>query len=166
MTGPLAMAMPVAAPPVSIRRILVPVDFTEAAPVLVRYAMEIVRGRGAVLRLLHVIEAPVAYSCPMPDALATLSPDVDILGAAEKRLAAIVKGIRGPRVERRVVLGRPATEILREAGAWEADIVVIATHGRTGLRRALLGSVAEEVVRKSSCPVLTVRHASVATPSP
>jgi nucleotide-binding universal stress UspA family protein len=148
-------------PTVDIRRILVPVDFSEAAPTLVRYAMEIVRGRGAAVRLFHVIEAPVSAHVPVRAGKRAGAAAGDVLELAEERLEALAAGIKGLRVDSHVAFGDPAKEILREAAEWNADVVVVATHGRSGIRRALLGSVAEEVVRGSRCPALVVPRRSV-----
>jgi nucleotide-binding universal stress UspA family protein len=145
-----------------IRRILVPVAFTEAVPDLVRYAMAIVRSRGARVRLLHVVGPPVAV---LDRRLGpALDPAVlaELRRASEERLRAAAREVRGIAVDAKAVVGSPAKEILREAAEWEADVVVIGTHGRTGVKRLVLGSVAEAVVRRCPCPVLTVRHARVA----
>lgn len=144
-----------------IRRILVPVDFTESVPLLVHYAMEIVRGRGASVRLFHAVETPAAATIPAADAVANVRFSVDLQAAAQDRLREIAAGIRGLTVDVKAVVGPPAAEILREAREWGADVVVVATHGRRGLPRMFLGSVAEEVVRGSPCPVLAVRHGRV-----
>jgi nucleotide-binding universal stress UspA family protein len=148
-----------------IRRILVAIDFSESVPVLVRYAMEIVRGRGAHLRLLHAIRTSTAGMVPSADAVPGLPLTADLRAAAEERMREIAAGIRGIAVDVKAVLGPPAAGILREAREWPADVVVVATHGRRGLPRMFLGSVAEAVVRGCPCPVLAVRHRSVEEPA-
>lgn len=88
---------------------------------------------------------------------------LDLLAAArheaQRRLAALFARTRaaGIRVETKLVEGAPAVEVVRAAGRWHADVIVIGSHGRSGVRRFLLGSVAEQVVARSARPVLTVR---------
>jgi nucleotide-binding universal stress UspA family protein len=147
-----------------IKKILVPVDFSEAVPALVHYAMEIVRGRGARVRLFHVVGPPL----PAVDPATGPAPDpgafAELRESARVQLEGIAGGIKGLTVDTRVVVGFAAQEIVREAGEWGADVVVIGTHGRTGLRRVVLGSVAEAVVRRAPCPVLAVRLRGEAPP--
>jgi nucleotide-binding universal stress UspA family protein len=140
-----------------IRRILVPVAFASSVPDLVRYALQLVRGRGAQVRLFHVVGPPVDLISPESGP----GPDPGVLDRIRERtgerLGEMARSVRGIKVDHRVVVGSPSREILAEAAAWKADVIVIGTHGRTGLRRVFLGSVAEAVVRRAPCPVLTVR---------
>jgi len=85
----------------------------------------------------------------------------DLVEAADRQMDAFVDqhlANEGFPVKRKVVAGRPFVTIIEYARNREIDLIVIATHGRTGLKSVLLGSVAEKVVRKSPCPVLTIRH--------
>jgi nucleotide-binding universal stress UspA family protein len=79
---------------------------------------------------------------------------------AERRLAAAVDRAKeaGVRVQAKLIGGAPAEEILRVGRRWHPDVIVIGTHGRTGLGRIFMGSVAERVLQRASCPVLTVRR--------
>ena len=108
----------------------------------------------ARLLLLHVAEPLPAYGdvpyYPLPN------PDVAEL---ERRLHAVPVDTR-MRVERRVVVGFPAEQILEQAAKEGADIIVMGTHGRTGLMRLLMGSIAEHVVRNATCPVMAVKAAA------
>jgi nucleotide-binding universal stress UspA family protein len=79
--------------------------------------------------------------------------------ALEKKLCLLLPADPAVHVEHRLKEGAPATEILRTARALECDLIVMGTHGRTGVGRLLMGSVAEEVLRKAPCPVLTVKTA-------
>ena len=144
-----------------IRKILVPLDFSESARDLVACGMELVRGRGATLRLLHVVTLPLAAVAPMGPGLGAVENPftlVEIQRAAEERLQAIAADLKGLSVETQVAVGAPYREIVRAAKEWGADVIVIGTHGRTGLAHVFLGSVAENVVRLAPCPVLTVKR--------
>jgi nucleotide-binding universal stress UspA family protein len=142
-----------------IRRILVPVDFSEAARPVVSYAMEIARERRAEVTLLHVVGVPVAPFDPAYGVAADPRMLTDLQAAAEKGLADLAgKADAGPiTVRTKVLSGSPSREIAREAREYGADLVVIGTHGRTGLRHVFLGSVAENVVRLCPAPVLVLR---------
>lgn len=141
---------------ISIKRILVPTDFSEHSLQAITYACELARRFAAELHLLHVA---VPLAMPMPY-MGTVSDEVfDPEKSARKALAELEHpGFEtlSP-VERIVRTGTPFVEIVRHAKENDIDLIVMGTHGRTGLVHALIGSVAEKVVRKASCPVLTVR---------
>jgi nucleotide-binding universal stress UspA family protein len=144
---------------IALKRILVPTDFSESSGAALAYAREFAKTFGASLHLLHVIQDPytqpwAAESFPAP--LAEMLADWQTQAGA--RLSALL-----PEHEQRdavvaTVVGSPFHEIVRYASEHEIDLVVIGTHGRGALGHMLLGSVAEKVVRKAPCPVLTVRH--------
>ena len=124
------------------RTVLCPVDFSPNTQLTVETAQRIVEQNEATIVLLHVVESgPVR--------------------GAEKRLAGVAKEFLGDKITHRieVATGKPAVEILRVAERDSADLIVMATHGRTGVDHLILGSVAERVVRESPVPVLTVRGA-------
>jgi nucleotide-binding universal stress UspA family protein len=141
-------------------RILHPSDFSKASQAAFRKAVEMARTMGATLDLLHVI-GPVM---PMLGE-GYLSPATyDQLAAsgsrwASKEMERLVKKARaaGVRTTATVVEGTAADRIIRAARARKADLIVMGTHGRTGVSRFLLGSVAGRVIATASCPVLTVR---------
>jgi nucleotide-binding universal stress UspA family protein len=146
-----------AAPRVNIQTILVPTDFSEGSNRAVKFAARLAAQFDAKLILLHVIE-PVAT----PDfAYYPLMMENDeAVAAAKKGLSAFAHkaGLRNSIVQRTVVRnGVPYNEISKAAAALKANLIVIATHGYTGLKHALLGSTAERVVRHAKCPVLVVR---------
>jgi nucleotide-binding universal stress UspA family protein len=154
--------------PFAPRRILVPVDFSECARASLDVAVDLARRFDAEIEALHVWETPT-YVTPE---LMLWAPDTGKRSLAEfartqaghamqQLLASVEKS--GARVHGRVDTGAISDVIL--AAAADADLVVIGTHGRTGIAHALLGSVAERVVRRSPCPVLTVRAPAVAAPS-
>jgi nucleotide-binding universal stress UspA family protein len=147
----------------TIRRILAPSDFSDASRRAVDYAADLAERFGAELALLHVVEIPPGLSAstlmrsgadgrmePMGDYLRNIAMEtLRGLGAEAQK--------RGLVVTYTIELGDAEKEIRRAAQRLPADLVVVGTHGRTGLRHLLLGSVAERVVRQSDIPVLTVR---------
>ena len=147
-----------------LRRILVPTDFSDKASQASRYAVPLARQLGGKIRLLHVLEWPV-----VPATLgAVMTDENEIAEAARQRLdelaeATVPPGLRGKTLVR---TGRAYRNITDAARGLRMDLIVISTQGRTGLKRALLGSTAERVVRHAACPVLTVRsHAETKSPS-
>jgi nucleotide-binding universal stress UspA family protein len=139
-----------------VSRILVPVDFSSASKSAIAHAKEIAMTFGAEIDLLHVVQEtdyPSAYGLDVADQLrenATANAE-DALG----KLAHQTIGIEHAVVE--ATTGYPPTAILEHAEAREADMIVIATHGRTGLDHFILGSVAERVLRQSPVPVFVVK---------
>lgn len=146
--------------PFQLKTILVPVDFSSFSDKALDYAVAFARQFQASVILVHVVE-PVVY----PENYTTLpavNDDIQssLLRAAETRLADHCKRLEVDRIEVRPLtrLGRPFTEITDAAKELKVDLIILATHGYTGLKHVLLGSTAERVVRHAPCPVLTVRH--------
>ena len=141
------------------RRILHPTDFSRASAPALRRAVALARACQAPLVLLHVMTPPSPFIGE--DTLPSSYVDLLILArrSAKRRLAAALTRVRRKRVRARAVFaeGLPVDEILRVARRTRADLIVMGTHGRTGVSRVFMGSVAERVVRESRCPVLTVR---------
>jgi nucleotide-binding universal stress UspA family protein len=142
------------------KRILVPVDGSPTSAKGLKAAMKLAReGRGR-LCLLHVVQEYSAFIAP--DAGVDITPLLEGMKAAGLRtLARVERSARaaGARPDTRLVEGfgsRVADLIVREAKRWRADLIVMGTHGRRGMKRALLGSDAELVVRHSPVPVLLV----------
>ena len=143
---------------IQLQRILVPTDFSPCSQEATNYAAELARRFEAKIWLLHVLE-PLQFAMPSPGA-----PLPDALlenrdQEAEDLLAAWSVGETGPATEitREVRRGQPFVEIIGCARDHDIDLIVMGTHGRTGLVHALIGSVAERVVRKAPCPVLSIR---------
>jgi universal stress protein A len=140
--------------PATPRRVLVPVDFSRPSLAALRHALALAADTGARVVLLHVLEPfhPGLH-------LDTTAIQTAARQAANKRLEALLIASRKtwPAVSRELRAGHPVTTIIALAKRTQADLIVLGTHGRTGLRRALIGSVAERVVREAPCPVLVVR---------
>ncbi len=145
---------------VSIKRILVPTDFSNCALPAVRYGAELAGKFSAELILLHVVPDTVLA---LPDAvMPNPTPNADLNALTDSGKQGLANLIAAEKLSARaeVRIGSPAGEIVAAATDLHADLVCIATHGRNGLARVILGSVAEQVVRHAPCPVLTVRPKS------
>lgn len=143
------------------RRILWPTDFSPVAKTALPYALDLAADAGAELVLLHVLTPPLTYAGPeIPGALWGELQQKN-RAAAREELRRLAAQVEGPRVRVHTLLaeGVPFDQILRVAKRLRCDLIVLATHGRTGLGHVLMGSVAENVVRRAHCPVLTVRPA-------
>lgn len=142
-----------------IKRILVPVDFSPTSEGALAYARELARTFGSALHVLHVVPDPGAQ--PWSAESFVISPNV-IRAQWEREATVQLEALIPPsqrtgdiRVTTRV--GSAVEEILEYAQDVGIDLIVMGTHGRGRIAHALLGSVAERVVRKASCPVLTLR---------
>lgn len=136
--------------------LLVPHDFSDDAEAALDAAVELARRLGARLHLLHVYQQPVDVLSPYGIAI---PPNVgpELRAAAQTRLEKLAERIPDLQVQVHVAEGPPALAIAETAEALAVDLVVMGTHGRTGLRHLLLGSVAERTMRTAPCPVLTVK---------
>ncbi len=145
-----------------LKKVLVPVDFSKDSFRAAEYARTFAQPFDAQLVLLHVIE-PIYYASPAD--MYAASPNLALLieeqrKAAETQLQQLADKLsrQGSRVQTLLKSGSPAQVIADTAKRIKADLIIMATHGRTGLAHVLLGSVAERVVRLAPCPVLTVRR--------
>jgi nucleotide-binding universal stress UspA family protein len=146
---------------VDIKQILVPIDFTETSERALDYAVELAQKLGARITIMHAYELPI-YGFPDGALVASVDVATRISAASQEGLQAALDKRKDCGVELRAILrdGPPADEIATVAEETGADLVVLGTHGRRGLRRAIMGSVAEEVIRACQCPVLTVHDPS------
>jgi nucleotide-binding universal stress UspA family protein len=141
------------------KKILCPIDFSDASRVALETAAELAKRYGATLTLFHAYPVP-GYTFPDGSFVASTKMLEELAEQAARHLEewkALVAGTGLSAVEAATAVGEPAYEIISYAKAQAVDLVVVGTHGRTGLTHALMGSVAERVVRKAPCPVLTVR---------
>jgi nucleotide-binding universal stress UspA family protein len=149
----------------TITKILAPTDFSEDSARALEYAEEIARKFGAEIVMIHV-DQPLAPVIIAPEfgtgfdmgAVSRLAEEQRLL--AQRELDTIASRLREAGLKSRGLLkvGAPFLEILTAAHSENADLIVMGTHGRTGLAHVLMGSVAERVVNRANCPVLTVRH--------
>ena len=170
---------PLGASPIHLKTILVPLDDSEHSAVALQWGASLAQHYGAQLLLLHVVPKAVEELPPPGSGSgALIGPSsveqlvrpggtsaaegllIEHVAQAETALAALARTQLPAPVPAtvRVAVGRPAEEILRVAEEAGVDLIVMGTHGRTGLQHVLLGSVAEKVVRLAPCPVLIVRQ--------
>jgi universal stress protein A len=145
-------------------RILVPTDFSPPSDAALEYARMLAAKFGSTLRILHVIEDP-SESDFVGDGFAPSTEEIrkTLVEHARKRLDHLMTLVDRSRYHAHAdaVLGTPAATIIDYAGATGTSLIVMGTHGRTGLAHLLMGSVAEQVVRTAPCPVLTVRQVAM-----
>jgi len=136
------------------KKVIFPTDFSSASDVALDYATSLAKAMGARLVIVHVEEPPLAYGggelyygIPEPDQ-----------AALKNMLTSLRPSDPAVPYEHRMLVGTPANEIVALAEQERAELIVMGSHGRGGLARLILGSVAEVVVRRASCPVLIVKH--------
>jgi nucleotide-binding universal stress UspA family protein len=142
------------------KRICCPIDFSDASRAAMEVAADLARRFGAELTLLHAYPIP-GYTFPDGSVVASPKMMQDLADQAQRHLeewrVEAERLVGAPRVTAEKAVGEPAAEILELARERGTDLLVMGTHGRTGLEHALMGSIAERVVRRAHCPVLTVR---------
>jgi nucleotide-binding universal stress UspA family protein len=142
------------------KRICCPIDFSDASRAAMEVAADLARHFGAELVLLHAYPIP-GYTFPDGSVVASPKMMQELADQAQRHLEewrAEAERLSGnPRVLAEKAIGEPAAEIVSFARGRGVDLLVLGTHGRTGLEHALMGSIAERVVRRAHCPVLTVR---------
>lgn len=143
------------------KRILVPLDGSSTANLGLKEALRLARSQKASLCLLHVVDEffvtqageGMVFADQMFEGLRDAGKRILSAGLAEARK----RGIRARAVLAETMSGRVADVIVRQARTWKADLIVIGTHGRRGVRRVVMGSDAEQVLRDAPVPVLMVR---------
>lgn len=147
---------------ITIERVLFPSDFSELSLHGLRYARGFAEMYETELHVIHVVDDAAQYWMAMgPNSLPVGPTCEELVDISEKELDKFatehLADLKVPLVTA-VLTGRPFMEIIRYAREKEIGLLVIGTHGRSGLKHVLLGSVAERVVRKAPCPVLSIRH--------
>ena len=143
--------------PFRLKHILGPIDFSDCAKKALQYALPLAKEHAAAVTLLYVV--PPAYAVGDYGGIDYAQLETSIRAGAEKELAAVAEEVRGVvSADSLVRVGSPAREIVEVARSLPADLIVISTHGRTGLPHVFLGSVAEHVVQRAPCPVFVVRE--------
>lgn len=144
----------------NIKKVLIPIDFSDYSKNSLRYSVNFTRCFNAELILIYVIE-PVIYP---PDfsmgQIAVPAVDIDIDKRASEELQKLAKTEipSDMKVRTFVKTGKPFVEIIETAAAENIDLIIIASHGHSGVEHILFGSTADKVVRKAPCPVLTLRE--------
>ena len=144
----------------TLKTVLVPTDFSDASESALRYGKAMAEAFGASLHVVHVMEDLLAHAWAAEVYVSSMPQLRDeIEKESRQRLGALLTEAERTafRAETALLAGNPFLEIIRYAKAHGVDLIVMGTHGRGPIAHMLLGSVAEKVVRKSPCPVLTVR---------
>jgi nucleotide-binding universal stress UspA family protein len=145
---------------IELKRILFPTDFSSNSKFARDYALGFAEHFHSELHVLHVLQDVMLYTAA-PNATYAMPPSYldELKASAERSLEQTIDAdwAKERAVVRATRFGAPFVEIIRYAKEQDIDLIVLGTHGRTGLKHVLLGSVAENVVRKASCPVLTIR---------
>ncbi len=142
-----------------IKKVLAPIDFSDYSKGALKYAANFVKAFNAELYLIYVVE-PVIYP---PDfsmgQIAMPSVDIEMDKRAKEELDILAKKEIPAEIKATTIVktGKPFIEIIETAKEEDVDLIIIATHGHTGIEHILFGSTAEKVVRKAPCPVLTLR---------
>ncbi|MEO8875110.1 MAG: universal stress protein [Polyangiaceae bacterium] len=138
-------------------KILVPIDFSPGSSLIVDHAIALAKSLNASVTLLTIFEAanPMSGIVPGSD---DGNDNLTARGNAERRLQGMIAAAAAPdvRVETDVQEGSPVDTIVRRASAEKYDLIVMGTHGRSGIAHMLMGSVAEAVLRRAPCPVMTL----------
>ncbi|GFK95249.1 TRAP-T-associated universal stress protein TeaD [Fundidesulfovibrio magnetotacticus] len=140
------------------KKILCAVDFSDHSPKLADYAVSLARCTGAKLICVYVapsLSQYVGFHVP-PSSIEAFVGEI-VSGADSSMQAYLDAHFKGADATGKVLVGYPAEEILNMAEDEDADLIIMGTHGRTGIDRILFGSVAEKIVKSSKCPVLTIR---------
>lgn len=145
---------------ITIKKILVPIDFSEYSKASLRYAVSFAKKFNAEINLIYVVE-PIIYP---PDfsmgQIAIPSMDIELDKRAEVELQKLIETEINGVLKSEIIIrtGKPFIEIIETASEKDIDLIIIATHGHSGVEHILFGSTAEKVVRKAPCPVLTLRE--------
>ncbi|MGH2349075.1 MAG: universal stress protein [bacterium] len=144
---------------IAVRRILVPTDFSRDADLALQWGVRLGTLMKAEVTVLFVLDLSLGAISGLPPEMASMYATGDLLAQVRREAADEMArlGRRHPRVKRLIREGSPRPEILRTADRLRADMIVMGTHGRSGLAHVVFGSVAEHVVRYAKMPVLTVR---------
>ena len=144
----------------TINKVLVPIDFSDYSKSALKYAVNFAKSFNAEIILIYVVE-PVIYP---PDfsmgqiAMPSINTEWDDRAKDELQKLAKSEIIGAVKVKTIIKTGKPFVEIIETAKEENVDLIIIATHGRSGVEHILFGSTAEKVVRKAPCPVLTLRE--------
>ncbi|MCF8259468.1 MAG: universal stress protein [Melioribacteraceae bacterium] len=144
---------------IDINKILVPIDFSDYSKNALKYAVEFAINFNSEMYLLNVVEPMMYPSDFSTGEIVIPSPKIDVDFKFEEELKKLAETeiSKEVQVSTAIKSGKPFLEIINYASEIDADLIIIATHGHTGVEHLLFGSTAEKVVRKAPCPVLTLR---------
>lgn len=143
-----------------IHKVLIPIDFSDYSKNALKYAAQFAQQFKAKMFLVYVVE-PMIYPADFSmGQVAIPSTDIDLQKRGDEELNNLAKSLIDPSVEVEIIIktGKPFVEINETAIEKDIDLIIMATHGHTGVEHLLFGSTAEKVVRKAPCPVLTLRE--------
>jgi len=147
---------------IKLKKILYPTDFSDSSLEALKYAISFAREFKAKLVLLHVVNEKVfSEGLNLPRIVSLETLEREMTAEAERQLKTILPAEERGAVETETVIlkGNPFLEIIRYAHEQDVDLIIIGTHGRSGVEHIIFGSTAEKVVRKAPCPVLSVKPA-------
>ncbi len=143
-----------------ISKILVPIDFSNYSKKALSYTVDFAKKFNAEIILVYVIE-PMIYPADLSMGQMVIpQSEVDLSQKSNKELTELAESVIGRELNHKVLVktGKPFMEIIETAKDVDSDLIIMATHGHTGVEHLLFGSTAEKVVRKAPCPVLTLRE--------
>lgn len=143
-----------------IKKILVPIDFSDYSKKALQYTVKFAKSFSAELYLVYVIE-PMVYPADLSMGQMVIpQSEVNLSEKANNELAELATNAIGESLKYNILIktGKPFMEVIETASEVDADLIIIATHGHTGVEHLLFGSTSEKVVRKAPCPVLTLRE--------
>ncbi len=144
----------------TVNKILVPIDFSDYSKKALQYTVHFAKSFNAELSLIYVIE-PMIYPADLSMGQMVIPPnEINFDQKAKSELKELAESEIGDSLEYNIHIktGKPFMEIIETASELDVDLIIIATHGHTGVEHLLFGSTAEKVVRKAPCPVLTLRE--------
>jgi nucleotide-binding universal stress UspA family protein len=143
-----------------INKVIVPIDFSDYSKKAFGYAIDFSKHFNASITLVYVVEPQIYPADFTMGQVAIPNVDANLSEAAEKELLTLIDStdFDKSKIDYKIRIGQPFHEIIEAAAELDADLIIIATHGHTGVEHLLFGSTAEKVVRKAPCPVLTLRE--------
>lgn len=141
-----------------IKRILVPIDFSTGTREIIPYALAFAGKFNAKLYLIYVVQELRDFRGFYEPHISLIEFEKEVAGSAEKKMRDFVEEhMQGLDVDARVIIGDISETVIKLAASEKIDLIIMATHGRKGIDRAVFGSVAEKVLKTAPCPVLTIR---------
>jgi nucleotide-binding universal stress UspA family protein len=145
---------------IKLKKILYPTDFSESSLEALKYGISFAKEYGAKLTVMHVVNEQIfSEGLSLPRVVSMEDVEREMVAEAERQLKVIIPLEDRAGLDWEVVIkkGNPFLEIIRYAHEQDADLIIIGTHGRSGIEHIIFGSTAERVVRKAPCPVLSVK---------